>query len=173
LKKYKLLYIGAFEGYWVSDNYRKNGFKKVFDTETFDYRIFPKNILKMTEMLVKKFNEFKPNIVFMNKCELMPPIIIDRLRKNNNDVMFLYFNGDQRGMPADEASNMCSVVDAVLINNKHKKQWEQYYELGTKCIYEYHSATDIDSYFPMNSKKIYDIVFVGGQYGCRFPLSKF
>ena len=170
----KILYVGAFKGFWVSDGYRKKGFERIFDTEIFDFRAtHSKDNWKMLHELQLKVYDMNPHIVFLNKAERITPLILYRIKKMLPNTFMVVFNGDQRGHAQPITSRLAPVVDGILINNKHEDQWNEYYGAGAKRIYEYHTAADIDVYRPRSEKIVYDVIFIGGNYGDRFPLSRF
>ena len=167
----KLLYIGTFTGYWVSDKYRLNGFKKIFNVKHYDYREIGDINTNSIEMF-KCVMKFIPDIIFINKGEKIHQLLIKRIRSFLPNVKIFLFNGDQRGDIQQDVVRLGLNCDAILINNFHKEQWDKYKSLGIKKIYEYHTATDISIYKPMKHiDKKYDIVFAGGHYINAFPLS--
>jgi len=172
--KPKLLYIGTFTGNWVSDQFRETGFKRHFDVRIFDYRAYSKtDYMNMNNELFKAVYEFGPDLIFVNKGEVISPMIIKRVKSIFPNCKVFIFNGDQRGRIQDETVRLGSVSDAILINNNHDEQWSQYYDAGVKKIYEYHTATDANTFKNVKVDKKFDVVFAGGHYGTRFPLSKF
>lgn len=170
-KLYKLLYVGVFKGFWVSDHYRLSGFKKVFDTEHFDFRNNG-NDSEMMDELIKLIVEFSPDIIFINKGERLTGNFLERIKNYNNDIMIAVFNGDQRGFLQENTAKLALNCDILLLNNKDINQWNEYYDYGVCNIKEYHTATDISTYRKINKFKKYHIIFIGGNYN-SFPLSKF
>jgi len=174
-EKLKLFYAGTFSGYWVSDNYRESSFQKYFDVMSYDYRSVCKgDDIKMNMDFYKKVMKFSPDIVFINKGERFVPLFIQKIKKQNDSIFIAVFNGDQRGTTQDSAVLLGSVSDVLLLNNCDEKQWNEYYVRGVKKIIEYYTAADIATYYSMNNvQKRYDIVFIGGDYKDKFPLSEF
>lgn len=169
--KYKILYIGTFRGIWVSDYYRLDGFRTIFDSKIIDYRSYDDfNFIKIFRDVA---NEFIPDIIFINKGESIPVGVIADYKYYNKDVFIVVFNGDQRGVVQDYLVKY-DFADMLLINNNCEHQWKEYRALGLKNICEYHSATDVNTFTRHELAKLkYDIVFIGGYYKNRFPLSEF
>jgi len=171
-KRLKLLYIGTFTGYWVSDSYRLTGFKSVFNVKDFDYREIS-DITMNSNAIFNTAVKFVPDIIFINKGERIHQLIIKRIKSVLPNTKIFLFNGDQRGKIQDDAIRLGSQCDALLINNICSDQWKAYKDKGIKKIFEYHTATDTDFYVPIkNSELKYDIIFAGGHYVNTFPLSK-
>lgn len=170
MMKPKLLYIGAFTGFWISDYYRLDGFRKHFDTMIIDFRAYDyygfKNIFRKVTKL------FDPDIIFINKGDTIDANILEEYKWRKPKMMISIFNGDQRGK-AQEYLKRFIVADTLLVNNADKQQWSDYYSYGFKKILEYHTASDIQVFKRYDSDELYDIAFAGGYYGNRFPLSEF
>ena len=172
--KRRLFYVGTFSDYWVSDNYRETGFRKFFEVETYDYRTVGRvDSLKMYDELCNAINKFSPDIIFINKGELIQPFLIERIKRIHNDSFIVIFNGDQRGAAQFNTAMLGRYCDCVLVNNRHKAQWDEYYDYGVNNVCEYHTATDVDVFHEIKLPIEYDVVFVGGNYGNKFPLSSF
>ena len=95
---YKLLYVGVFEGIWISDFYRKDGFEKIFDTQIFDFRsTCHKDIILMNTYLQECIINDVPDIIFINKGERIFSCILHRIKKLFPHIFIVAFNGDQTG----------------------------------------------------------------------------
>lgn len=172
--KYKVFHIGTFIGNHVSDHYRDAGFSKFFKTKIYDYRKVGR--VDTNIMFMEMHNiilDFDPDIIFINKGEIIPSYVVKRWKMLFPHIFIVNFNGDQRGKIQEFSAEIANYSDALLINNKDKKRWNEYYSAGVNKIYEYHTATDVSTFKPHEENKLYDIFFAGGNYGTKFPLSKF
>jgi len=172
----RILYAGTFTGFWVSDHHRANSFKKYFDRVVqFDYRTVGKgDNLKMCSILHQSIGSLNPHVLFVNKGEQIIPNTLHRIKLNFPNTFIVAFNGDQRGKASNMTAALGRVADGILINNQHEPQWKEYKDMGVRAIYEYHTASDPSVFKPIRGiDKKFDIVFVGGNYGDKFPLSKF
>jgi spore maturation protein CgeB len=150
-----------------------DGLSKVFSVKALDYRKH-KNESALGNDIFSLVTTFKPDIIFINKGETIPALLIKRINDLYGNIKIYLFNGDQRGKIQQEVLNIGKLCDAILINNNDMNQWNQYYKFGIRKIVEYHTASNVNVFKNLgNINPKYDFVFVGGEYGNSFPLSKF
>lgn len=170
----KIVYAGTFSGIHVSDNYRNDGFKRVFEKViSYDFRgkIKEKGQMLVNEEIIQLIKNEKPNIFFINNGNGILPDAIKRIKKISPYTMVCMWYGDQRGKALKEVADLAKECDYLLLNNKDEAQWQDYRNMGIKEIDEYHSASDTCVYTYMDREEKYDIAFFGTNYGKRFPES--
>jgi spore maturation protein CgeB len=173
----KMFYIGTFCGIWVSDDLRSKAFKKIFDESIdFDFRENENRYgnIGMNKGIDEIVHDYKPDIVFINNGNGIKTSTIDNIKKDMVKTKIFLWYGDQRGGAIESVAKIGAACDALLLNNHHRSQWNDYYKLGVKKIYEHHSASDTSIFAPITTEndECYDVAFFGGNYGTKFPESE-
>lgn len=171
----RLLHIGTFLQRHVSDPLRSKGFKQNgWEVADFDYRskASERGKPEMWNMLLHVIGTWHPQIILINKGELIDPNIIRSAKMQFPRMMVAMFFGDQRGYAVREIADLASVCDVLLINNDDAVQMECYRKLGIREVMTWHTASDTDIYRPMppNGYEC-DVAFMGGNYSV-FPDSE-
>jgi len=154
----KLFHIGTLVGVnSTSDGYRTKGFKKVFDSVYFyDYRKKHK-----FNKLWTHIGDFKPDIIFINKAELIPGWEIQKIKKRFPNIFVAYYYGDSPEDVKDYALLLGKQADVLLVPHFHKQSWNYCYNRGVKLIIKYYPGTDLDVFKKMDKEIEYDIAFAG------------
>lgn len=171
----KVLYVGVFQQVHAFDNYRFNGFRKAgFDVRKIDFRnVYHKEgAAALTYKISLEANLFQPDVIFINKGELLSKNAFDMIR-TCTDAPIVLFYGDKRSEIPKWLQIVIPHYDAILINSDNDEdEWRQYRKAGAKKIFYHHTATDSDFFRKSNDEEIYDVLFFGSNYGGTFPLSK-
>ena len=166
----KILYIGTYAKH-CSDKYRLKGFKEAGnEVVTFDYRLVNNN--EGTEALktyiIHYLYSFNPDIVFVNKGEVIRQEIIEEC-KNFFPSVWVLFYGDVRDDIAPHLRRVARCYDAILVNSNDRKYNKKFRDIGAKKVMYHHTATDLDEFYKMDVPEVYDIGFFGGNYKNIFP----
>ena len=123
----------------------------------------------MWNALLHLIGTWHPQIILINKGELIDPDIIRSVKMQFPRTMIAMFFGDQRGYAVREIADLAKVCDVLLINNTDPVQMECYRKLGVQEVMTWHTASDPDVCKPMPPKGYEcDVAFMGGNYTC-FP----
>lgn len=174
-KKIRLFYVGAFQKH-CSDMYRVKGFLQsgLFSLAHCDYRELKKKYGEnFSNVIINLMDDFSPDVILINKGELITPEMILSWKKTFPRVIVAYWYGDCRNELENFVIEKLPVVDVFMINNEDDGSWSELWNKGAKDIFFSHTATDLSTFKPYpHIKKKYDIVFFGGNYGNKFKDSK-
>lgn len=169
----KLLNIGTFLQAHVSDPFRSKGFRQEgVEVADYDYRSKAQDKGGKSNMwsdLLHVIGTWHPDIILINKGEIIDPAIIRSAKMQFPRMMIAVFFGDQRGYAVREIATMAAVSDVLLINNDDPVQKQCYLNLGVPAVMTWHTASDVDVYKPMSGTGYEcEVAFMGGHYSC-FP----
>lgn len=173
----KAIYVGTFLQRHVSDNYRASGMEQAgIHTHKYDYRKVAKKFggaVGMNNHLVELCDSMRPDLVLINKGELIMPETILKIKAVVPDTFVVWWYGDQRGVADVGVAARVKHADMFLINNHDEDQMVGYMKLGVPHVDTWHSATDPEVFKPARSgtPAQVDVVFLGGNYSI-FPKSR-
>jgi hypothetical protein len=143
------------------------------------------NPTKKERALVERFSTEKPDIFWFAKDEYLSYKLLRWMRERSHHTKFVMWYGDQRGKPADEIVERSPFLDALLVNNRDKKQYTQYRALtrvdalgriskaGIPYVGALFDCFRPDEFYPVAQERKYDLLFGGNRFSApRFPLAR-
>jgi spore maturation protein CgeB len=124
---------------------------------------------KMNSMLLEKACEFKPDLLWMFKCDTVQAAIIKQIKEATNCLVFMWF-GDARTELERELRERIDILDLLLLNNSEQLEW--YRKQGFKRVGEWHIGVEPAYHRRYWAPKDYEVVFGGNYHGSYFPLSE-
>jgi len=183
----KILHIGAFQYYFydevVAEHFEKLGhvvlrFKttdylkgSLGKLETYFSFIGPLSRI-MHRDIIKKYNEFKPDLILFWRCTLLDPTLLQNLKRLNNKAILLSYNNDDPFSPLYNFGNLHNIllwrnfikcVPFYDINAVFRPaNIKDYNNAGSKktILFPPYFIPKLVNKIP-EVPKIYDIVFIG------------
>ena len=154
----KILYLGMMTG--------NNGFTKAFKSLC-DYREVPTRLRNFKEESIRVFKEFKPDMVFM---QIQAANVIDvKTVQQFKGTYVVNWTGDIRSPIPPWYFEIGRHIDLTCFSNM--TDVKEFRKSGLKSEF-LDIGYDNEIYYPDNREKTKDIVFMGSNYGNKFPLSQ-
>jgi len=171
-----MLSVGTFMQAHVSDPFRSAGFRaEGVDVADYCFRTKAHDLGGKSEMwndLLHAIGTWKPDILLINKGEIIDPDIIRSAKMQFPRMMVAMFFGDQRGHAERHVARIGAASDVLLINNADEVQFQCYKNLGVPEVMTWHTASATDIFKPMPGTGYEcEVAFMGGYY-TRFPDSE-
>lgn len=163
----KILYIGTFQPH-CSDRYRVKGFRQAgFEVITKDYRLWHKEfgIKFLWKSILTLLNSFEPDIVFVNKGEVLRSSHIKTLRERSPKAVWLLFYGDHLLTLPKFLQENVRLFDAVLVETDDGHYHNKLKGVGAKRVVYHHSATDLEVFKKYrDTETVCDVSFFGNHH---------
>lgn len=166
----KILHVEAFS----APNARENagGLFAAFErrasaAKRFDYRrlVSIKNAGVMNAELIRTVIEFKPDLIFLGKCESVAGTTIARIKAAIPSCTIFHWFGDGRDVPPAFVGDIGRHVDATLMQCADQEYFDKYLAAGCTRIETWIGGYNPDVIYPHPCRRVYEAVFMGGLAG--------
>lgn len=162
-----VLYVDSFSSSESQSNVegRINAYKKIGTLVTFDYRKLAAKFgaYLMNRILLYTAEKYRPDIIQLGKSESIKGSTIATIRSRINTCV-VHFYGDFRWEPQPWVIDIGKYADLTLFYHKEQSLIQQYIERGVKHPGYWCVGTDPDIFYPRQTGKILDLVFMANNY---------
>jgi len=155
----------------------KNNIKRTFFTKVFDKLKLPLDIDNLNQRLLNKIDEFKPDIIFIVKGNVIYPWSLKKIKNKYPNIKLISFSNDNMSLWNNKSlyyHYSINYYDLVIsIRIEAYKKIEKFCK--TNVIYidkSYSKKYHTFNYYDDKYKK-YDVVFVGSYEKERFETMKY
>ncbi|MCK5850653.1 MAG: glycosyltransferase [Kiritimatiellae bacterium] len=159
----KVLYVDAFAQFEAKTN--TSGIARSYRTvsllKTFDYRSATCRFGRflMNCLLVQTAIHFQPDLVHLGKSESIYGRTVRKIKKKTKARVIHYY-GDYRPEPQSWVVDIGRYADLTLLYHKDKGLIQRHLDMGVKKVGFWWVGTDPEVFYPRESNKIYDVVFI-------------